>query len=1013
MRHLGRPGDDSRARKDVRARRSTKVGLLEYLENRWLCSGLDALRANAVIKGNVTPAASNDAYATTVSSALAVAAPGVLANDTDADGDRLSASLVAGPSHGTLTLNPSGSFAYTPAANYSGTDTFTYRAGDGQATSNTATVSLTVTPVNDAPAPPTLSATSVSSTRIDVSWTTVDGAIRYEIQRRATGSATWGDVPFADAGATIINDNGLTPETSYEYRVRAVTDNGTTDYSSPVTAMTETVAEDRQALEAAARAEADAYIMAQMDNMPHDDDPSMQAEHAAVLNLVPFESATAIAIIDGNWSDPDTWMGQTLPSPGARIWIMPGRTVTVDSVLDDSVATIRVTGTLRFAPDRNTRLEADTVVVDPDGTFIMGTDATPIDPHYVAQLVFISQAPTDRSWDPSQYSRGLISLGSATIHGAMVTPWLTLSRSPRAGDTTLVLNAAPVGWKPGDTLALAGTHYTGTSNTGLSDTEDERLTIASIDGTTVRLTSPVRFDHDVPTQDQLAAQYGQAPPGAPIADVVANLTRNARFESANPDVLEDRGHVMFMHSPLVEIVDAGFYGLGRTDKATRIGVNNPRGRYALHFHRTGPSGPAIVVDGVAVDGSPGWGIVNHSSDVDVTNSVVYGAVGAAFAAEAGDERGSFRGDLAIRSVGSPNDNVDLYVGRRDINDYGFNGHGFWLQSPTVALVGNVVAGAASMGIVYYPLDFSGDGGDLSAIPIAECRDNTVFASRRGLRLYGSAPSQMPNQIEGLTVWGTRYEGFGMDYSRNVELIGARFIGIGDPGVGATFLDGGARFTYRDSYVVGYGVGLDAGYGGHSEITGGYLNNEIDVRIVKNHLVGNTYWGTREVVISGVHFAGGGIAMQGGFNSDDSTIPFYTWFAPESITWDGRQLFYAEQAPGQVVHAPVSEIDGKTNAELTATLGLAYAGAIMPADASAVVGLTGGFVGSTRPVQPGPLFYVATYTVAGGQSAVVMWDTINQNYLFTTLDAGALQPGWNMIRATDSTGARRVSFRFVY
>ena len=59
--------------------------------------------------------------------------------------------LVSNPSHGTLTLNSNGSFLYTPAANYFGPDSFTYKANDGQANSGVATVSLTVTHVNHAP----------------------------------------------------------------------------------------------------------------------------------------------------------------------------------------------------------------------------------------------------------------------------------------------------------------------------------------------------------------------------------------------------------------------------------------------------------------------------------------------------------------------------------------------------------------------------------------------------------------------------------------------------------------------------------------------------------------------------------------------------------------------------------------------------------------------------------------------------------------------------------------------
>ena len=55
----------------------------------------------------------------------------MLGNDSDADGDSLSAMLATGPAHGRLTLNADGSFIYTPDANYNGADSFTYRANDG------------------------------------------------------------------------------------------------------------------------------------------------------------------------------------------------------------------------------------------------------------------------------------------------------------------------------------------------------------------------------------------------------------------------------------------------------------------------------------------------------------------------------------------------------------------------------------------------------------------------------------------------------------------------------------------------------------------------------------------------------------------------------------------------------------------------------------------------------------------------------------------------------------------
>jgi len=100
---------------------------------------------------NRAPAAAPDAYSTAEDTTLTVAAPGVLANDTDPDGDSLSAVVVSGPAHGSLNLNADGGFTYTPAANFNGIDTFTYQASDGSAQSNPATVTITVTPINDAP----------------------------------------------------------------------------------------------------------------------------------------------------------------------------------------------------------------------------------------------------------------------------------------------------------------------------------------------------------------------------------------------------------------------------------------------------------------------------------------------------------------------------------------------------------------------------------------------------------------------------------------------------------------------------------------------------------------------------------------------------------------------------------------------------------------------------------------------------------------------------------------------
>ncbi len=100
---------------------------------------------------STAPTATDDAYATDEDTPLTIAAPGVLANDSDPDGDPLTALLASNPANGTLTLNADGAFTYTPATNFSGSDSFTYTANDGALDSNPATVTITVNPTNDAP----------------------------------------------------------------------------------------------------------------------------------------------------------------------------------------------------------------------------------------------------------------------------------------------------------------------------------------------------------------------------------------------------------------------------------------------------------------------------------------------------------------------------------------------------------------------------------------------------------------------------------------------------------------------------------------------------------------------------------------------------------------------------------------------------------------------------------------------------------------------------------------------
>ncbi|MDH4259948.1 MAG: tandem-95 repeat protein [Gammaproteobacteria bacterium] len=98
---------------------------------------------------NDAPKAVGDAFTTDEDVAVSGS---VLGNDEDAESDPLSTALVLGPQHGLLVFNDNGAFTYTPGTNFNGSDSFTYRSNDGALESSVATVSLTINPVNDAPA---------------------------------------------------------------------------------------------------------------------------------------------------------------------------------------------------------------------------------------------------------------------------------------------------------------------------------------------------------------------------------------------------------------------------------------------------------------------------------------------------------------------------------------------------------------------------------------------------------------------------------------------------------------------------------------------------------------------------------------------------------------------------------------------------------------------------------------------------------------------------------------------
>ncbi len=182
-----------------------------------------------VARLNVAPVATNEAYATLQGTTLTVATPGVLANDSDADGDPITAVLFAAPTKGTLTLAANGGFTYVPNAGATGTDTFKYRAFDGLLYSAAATVTITLNPnhapvaVNDSASAPVRGAAAYTPVVINVlaNDTDADGNLD-----RTTVTITTAP---GNGGSASANANGTvsyTPKKSFrgtetfKYKVR-------------------------------------------------------------------------------------------------------------------------------------------------------------------------------------------------------------------------------------------------------------------------------------------------------------------------------------------------------------------------------------------------------------------------------------------------------------------------------------------------------------------------------------------------------------------------------------------------------------------------------------------------------------------------------------------------------------------------------------------------------------------------------------------------------------------------
>jgi hypothetical protein len=432
--------------------------------------------------------------------------------------------------------------------------------------------------------------------------------------------------------------------------------------------------------------------------------------------------------------------------------------------------------------------------------------------------------------------------------------------------------------------------------------QDEVLTIKAIIGTQVTVDRPLAFDHVLPNGVSMPVAY---------LDRSVVLTS----ESTLPD---RRGHVMLMsggdhHVHLPDdtgptvVAYAMLEGLGRTRAdmlvtdpeldehgallpprdafgkvlpmyANQPGVRNDRGRYSLHFHQNGTSSNPSAVKGISVVDGLKWGVVNHESNVVVEDSVTFQVDGAGFATESGIEKGSFHGNLSIRSMGGRGQRpggqsgVDIRQAGQFGNltliggdDLGWQGYGFWLQGPLLQVQDNIAIGHLKEGFAYFSRGLQPD----DMIPVADLPEgaealatdvrynspvdsvrvdwvpfefagNTAIGSRIGLGVYNhfnhptSREYDLYSRIEDSDFVNV-HTGFIAYYGHHMVLSDVRMVNnasllpLGLPNnAGSEFYGSSGDITWDDVSIENFRRGIVLPNSGDLLVRGGYFKNAVNI-----------------------------------------------------------------------------------------------------------------------------------------------------------------------------------------
>ncbi|MEM9659106.1 MAG: hypothetical protein AAF961_12165, partial [Planctomycetota bacterium] len=279
------------------------------------------------------------------------------------------------------------------------------------------------------------------------------------------------------------------------------------------------------------------------------------------------------------------------------------------------------------------------------------------------------------------------------------------------------------------------------------------------------------------------------------------------------------------------------------------------------------------------------------------------------------------------------------------------------------------------------------------VPIISFDNNQAYSATRGIQFYylhtdvfgGGEPwieeeqalfnyrSQLGSTISNSTVWATSQVAVAAPYASRLTFDGLTLVGTG--AAGSVGMDLGhfmnsARFNFNNLDIQGFETGLITPLGGNAAINGGTYGNTTDL------LIKNAERVPRRISINDVNFVGlpsslsgqegdrQHIALQANFDEfgpDDSDKHPLFHFLPDQILlnygpYQNRQLYFSQQAPDFVPVSPSNpaggsgrtvppQYVGKSNGRLASQYNLAFGGALLPGEAVAANGISGGLVGS--------------------------------------------------------------------